>query len=268
MCLRANIFVFLAVAGSGFAQTSSSLQHFRRGEEFLRQRDLQSAGNEFQQTLHGDRTPSWTTVWSLIDLGRTFDATGQRDRAIREYKSALATEDNTFGALNIANRYIQTVAKIDDFIPVVNERDTAVEPVVLTRVEPEYPAEARLAGLEGDIKVAVQLGAKGSINGMRLENSLGLGLDESTVAAVRRWTFTPATLGGTPVDGVANVEIHFRLPKRPQGWHATKVQFTKPEAARPDQCGELRQDEPGTGGRGCDRCRDFTHPDGDPFYGN
>jgi tetratricopeptide (TPR) repeat protein len=46
-------------------------------------------------------------VWAHLTLGKIFDATGQRDRALNEYQRALQTNDNTQGALDEANRYTQ-----------------------------------------------------------------------------------------------------------------------------------------------------------------
>ncbi len=60
---------------------------------------------------------------------------------------------------------------------------------------------------------------------------LGLGLDEAAFNAVRRWTFAPATLRGQPVPVVEPVKVQFRLPSRLPGWHVTKIQFAKPDAA-------------------------------------
>jgi len=40
-------------------------------------------------------------------LGKIFDVSGQRDRALNEYQRALQTNDNTQGALDEANRYMQ-----------------------------------------------------------------------------------------------------------------------------------------------------------------
>ena len=57
--------------------------------------------------LRGDGIPSWTKVWSLIQLGEIFDATSQRDRAVREYQLAVQTEDNTRGALDKARELLQ-----------------------------------------------------------------------------------------------------------------------------------------------------------------
>ena len=85
----------------------SSLTHYRVGEVFFQMRNYQSAANAFRQALNGDLEPNWTEVWSHIYLGKIFDVTGQRDRAINEYQQAVRTKDNAQGALDEANRYLQ-----------------------------------------------------------------------------------------------------------------------------------------------------------------
>jgi TonB family protein len=84
------------------ANRRSSLAHFRIGELFLSQNNLQSAANEFRSAMNGDLNPKWTEVWSHIDLGKIFDITGQRDRAANEYQQAIRAHDNTFGAQSVA----------------------------------------------------------------------------------------------------------------------------------------------------------------------
>ena len=42
-----------------------------------------------------------------INLGKIFDITGQRERAVNEYRQALQTNDNTQGAGDEARKYIQ-----------------------------------------------------------------------------------------------------------------------------------------------------------------
>ncbi len=85
---------------------NSSLAHYRIGELFFQQGNLQSASNEFRGALSGDLEPKWTEVWSHINLGKVFDLTDQRDRAVNEYRQALRTKDNTQGALEEAQKYI------------------------------------------------------------------------------------------------------------------------------------------------------------------
>ncbi len=86
---------------------SSSLAHYRIGEVFFLQNSYQSAANEFRESLNGDLEPKWTEVWSHIMLGKIFDATGQRERAVNEYNMAIRTKDNTQGAQEEAAKYLK-----------------------------------------------------------------------------------------------------------------------------------------------------------------
>ncbi len=86
---------------------NSSLAHFRIGEVLFRLRNYSAAAESLRTALDGDLQPKWVEVWSYLTLGKIFDATGQRDRALREYQRALQTNDNTQGALDLANQYVQ-----------------------------------------------------------------------------------------------------------------------------------------------------------------
>ncbi len=87
---------------------NSSLAHYRVGELFFLQSNFQTAANSFREALGGDLEPKWTEVWAHINLGKIFDVTGQRERAVNEYKLALRTKDNTQNALEEAGKYSQT----------------------------------------------------------------------------------------------------------------------------------------------------------------
>jgi aminopeptidase N len=89
----------------------SSLASYRIGELLFTMRNYQAAVNAYRDSLNGDDEPRWTEVWSHIAIGKIFDLTGQRDRAIQEYRQALQTNDNTAGALNEARHWIQTPYK-------------------------------------------------------------------------------------------------------------------------------------------------------------
>jgi len=86
---------------------NSSLAHYRIAEIFFYQRNYQSSANAYRASLDGDGDPRWTEVWSRIQLGKIFDITGQRERAVGQYRQALQTNDNTFGALEEARKYLQ-----------------------------------------------------------------------------------------------------------------------------------------------------------------
>lgn len=86
----------------------SSLAHYRVAEIFFLQGNYQSAANEFREAINGDLEPTWTEVWSHINLGKIFDITQQRERAINEYTQAIRTKDNTQGAQEEAAKYMKT----------------------------------------------------------------------------------------------------------------------------------------------------------------
>jgi Tfp pilus assembly protein PilF len=94
----------------------SSLANYRIGEVLFQQHNFQAAVNSYRDALRGDDDPTWTEVWSHIELGKIFDCTGQRDRAVNEYRLAIQTNDNTQGALNEARQDLTKpyVCKLSD----------------------------------------------------------------------------------------------------------------------------------------------------------
>lgn len=86
---------------------NSSLAHYRVADIFFLRNNYQAAANEFRSVLDGDLEPKWTEVWAHINLGKIFDITGQRDRAVNEYNLAVRTRDNTQGAQEEAAKYLK-----------------------------------------------------------------------------------------------------------------------------------------------------------------
>ncbi|MGB6194502.1 MAG: M1 family aminopeptidase [Terracidiphilus sp.] len=89
------------------ADSQSSLASYRIGEVLFTQRNYQASVNAFRDALRGNGDPPWTEVWSHIEIGKIFDLTGQRDRAVNEYRLAVQTNDNTQGAVNEARQDLQ-----------------------------------------------------------------------------------------------------------------------------------------------------------------
>jgi aminopeptidase N len=87
---------------------TSSLAHYRIAEVHFLQNNYQQAANEFREVLAGDLDPKWTEVWGRINLGKIFDITGQRERAVNEYNLAIRTKDDTQGAQEEAGKYLKT----------------------------------------------------------------------------------------------------------------------------------------------------------------
>jgi tetratricopeptide (TPR) repeat protein len=89
------------------ANSQSSLANYRIGELLFAQRNYQASVNSYRDALRGDGEPRWTEVWSHIAIGKIYDLTGQRDRAVNEYRLAVQTNDNTQGAVNEARQWLQ-----------------------------------------------------------------------------------------------------------------------------------------------------------------
>jgi aminopeptidase N len=96
-------------------QKNNSLANFRIGEAFFYQKNYQAAANAFREAIEGDLDPSykWVEVWSHIYLGKIFDISGQRERAVNEYSRAKQTNDDTGGAQAEADRYLAQPYKED-----------------------------------------------------------------------------------------------------------------------------------------------------------
>jgi len=77
--------------------------------------------------------------------------------------------------------------------------------------DPEYSEEARNAKYQGTVVLWVVVGADGRARDIRVQRSLGMGLDEKAIEAVRRWKFDPAMKDGQPVAVQVNIEVNFRL---------------------------------------------------------
>ncbi len=88
-------------------QKNSSLAHFRMAEAFFYQKNYQAAAQAFRDAIDGDREPKWIEVWGHIYIGKIFDITGQRERALNEYERARATNDDTGGAQAEIERLIK-----------------------------------------------------------------------------------------------------------------------------------------------------------------
>jgi hypothetical protein len=96
------------------ANPQSSLASYRIGEVLFTQRNYQASRQQLPRRPPRRRRPRWTEVWSHIHIGRIFDVTGQRDRAVNEYRLAVQTNDNTQGAINEARMLLQKPYKRPD----------------------------------------------------------------------------------------------------------------------------------------------------------
>jgi TonB family protein len=84
-------------------------------------------------------------------------------------------------------------------------------PSVLSKVDPEYSEEARKAKYSGAVLLSIVVNSDGHAEGIKVVRSLGMGLDEKAIEAVRQWRFVPGKNKGVPVKVRAQIEVNFRL---------------------------------------------------------
>jgi periplasmic protein TonB len=84
-------------------------------------------------------------------------------------------------------------------------------PEVIYSPEPSFSEEARKAKFQGIVTLLVVVGRDGRPYNIRVGRSLGMGLDEQAIEAVRNWRFRPATLNGQPVATQIAVQVDFHL---------------------------------------------------------
>jgi periplasmic protein TonB len=84
-------------------------------------------------------------------------------------------------------------------------------PQVVSRVEPRYPASARMTRSEGTVVVEVVVETDGSTGEVRVLRGISKALDEAAVTAIRQWRFRPARVEGNPVRAYHTVTVRFEL---------------------------------------------------------
>src|SRR5687767_3713633 len=82
------------------------------------------------------------------------------------------------------------------------------------RLRPEYPETAARAEAEGTVDVLVDVRADGEVGDVRIARWAGFGLDETTVATVRKMHFFPAMKNGTAIAMRVLLRYNFRKPPR------------------------------------------------------
>lgn len=93
----------------------------------------------------------------------------------------------------------------------LSEGPCGTPPRVTHHPQPEYSEQARTADYEGRVILWLVVGTDGRAHDIKVARSLGMGLDENAIKAVRRWKFKPSEYNGKPVPVQINVEINFRL---------------------------------------------------------
>jgi len=86
------------------------------------------------------------------------------------------------------------------------------EPEPVSRVAPQYPADAKSEKVSGEVKLDVTIDTEGSVISVNVLTDPDARLTQSAVEAVKQWKYKPAlTKAGRPVQVVTTVTVNFKL---------------------------------------------------------
>jgi TonB family protein len=124
-------------------------------------------------------------------------------------KSQLAI---AYGAFALVLSIAPPLGAVSDE-PILRVGHGVTAPRPVNSPDPEYSEEARIAGLQGKCVLSLIVNSEGEPEDVKVSRSLGKGLDQKSIEAVRNWTFDPARKDGKPVAVRVSVVVTFRIGK-------------------------------------------------------
>jgi len=110
-----------------------------------------------------------------------------------------------------ASRELAAQARRQGAVPLQIE-SKVMERNLLVRVEPEYPAPARAANIQGTVRLQVIVAPDGNVSMVRLISGPPE-LASAALQAVKKWKYRPTVSNGVAVEVVTNVDLRFSLAK-------------------------------------------------------
>jgi TonB family protein len=92
----------------------------------------------------------------------------------------------------------------------VSVPETTARAHLRRKVEPEYPADARARGVEGEVLIDLVIGADGHVLQATVVSGHPL-LNDAALAATKQWTFDPYVLNGRAVEIATRIRVTFSL---------------------------------------------------------
>ncbi len=103
------------------------------------------------------------------------------------------------------------IGRVQTTATVPQTASTFAPPEVVSEPAPQYTAEAKQSGIQGEVTLQVRFLATGQVQVLRVLRGLGHGLDEQATLAAQQIHFKPATRDGVPTDHTTLIHITFQL---------------------------------------------------------
>jgi TonB family protein len=87
-----------------------------------------------------------------------------------------------------------------------------VQPMrLISKIDPEYPAELQHAGVEGTVIIRAIVSKIGTVLRPQVVNTVDARLAKLAIDAVSNWSYQPSLLNGEPVESLTTISVDFRL---------------------------------------------------------
>jgi len=96
----------------------------------------------------------------------------------------------------------------------INISDESKQALKLVRmVRPQYPPEAKQAGIQGTVLLHVKVATDGTVKEIVVKEGEPK-LVEATVEAVRQWEYEPVQVDGKNIEASTDVTVNFKLSEK------------------------------------------------------
>ncbi|MEO7673200.1 MAG: TonB family protein [Pyrinomonadaceae bacterium] len=159
----------------------------------------------------GGRVAAGSTVRTEIDFLRQSVAVLEAGlKNIKPNTNRKAIDDKLEGLKVFYEHYSRDRSLASTTTPPTPE--PGVTPVKIISKRPaSYTDSARSAGVQGSVRLAVLLGANGTVVQILKLKGLGYGLDEQAIRAARQIVFQPKMKDGVPVSTVVTIDYSFSI---------------------------------------------------------
>ncbi len=89
---------------------------------------------------------------------------------------------------------------------------SVMQSMLISQPPPVYPADAKEAGIEGDVLLMATIARDGSVMQLDVKSGHPI-LASAAVEAVRQWKYKPTLLNGEPVEVITSVHVNYTLAK-------------------------------------------------------
>lgn len=123
-----------------------------------------------------------------------------------------STNDLTGTAATLPQAAAGNVDTAGAALPITPQPTAAPPPKVVKFVQPTYPNDALMRGIEGWVDVSLQVAPSGDVIDPRVENSTrGRLFERAALNAVRQWKYEPQAAGASSSTERLQVRVEFRL---------------------------------------------------------